>query len=306
MADTNTVVQTEEPVLSDLNKKYVYVLALKNEPRGRVFDGDGNPIKDQEYPGRRNLLLRSSIIWPGGKDPFSGKERQCGKHLIRYYDGCTTLFIDDQPKEKETIDILIASTRELHFIRGYLDIYGYETILKNYMDWCSWNAESPYRVAKVDAVFIMMDGEKQRRVEAEAMNMEDDATEYAKKASIKHMRIHSKFLDIADIDLKTSQPLSDESLRTEYRKAAKSNPAFFIRTYNDKTIHIKHWIEEALKSGQISTTIIPNKAVWAEKGVEICDISGLKSKEGILNKLIEFSQLKEGAEFKEHLEAFSK
>lgn len=305
MAETKKIVQVEELVLDDLNTKYVYVLALKNEPRGRVFDADGMPIKDQEYPGRRNLLLRSSIIWPGGKDPFSGKERQRGKHLIRYYDGCTTLFIDDQPKEKETIDILVASTRELHFIRGFLDIYGYEAILKMYMDWCSWNAESPYRVAKVDAVFMMMDGEKQRRLEAEAMNMEDDATEYAKKASVKHMRIHAKFLDIADIDLKTSQPLSDASLRTEYRKAAKSNPAFFIRTYNDKTIHIKHWIEEALKTGQISTTIIPNKAVWSERGVEICDISGLKSKEGILNKLIEFSQLKEGAEFKEHLEAFN-
>lgn len=296
------MVEDQEEILADLNLKYVYVLSQRSDPRGRVFDMDGNPLKSPEYMGRRNLLLRSSIVWPGGKDPFSGKERPRGRYLIRYYDGCSTLFVDEQPQLKETIDTFVASTRELHFVRGYLEIYGYETTLKNYLDWCSWNEESPYRVKKVDAVFKLLDSEAARVVEADNLNRMEEALEKAKNAKPKHMRIHAKFLEIPELDFITSAMLSDDAIRTEYRKVAMNKPELFLRTFNDKTLHIKYWIEQALQTGEISTSILPNQAVWAKQGLEICNISGLKSKEGILNKLIEFSQTAEGEEFKTHLE----
>ena len=89
-------------VLPDTNTRYAYVLAQKNERRGKVYDENGNPRMEREYKPYLNVLFKSAIIWPGGKDPFSGKERAAGKHGIQYYDGCTTLFIDDQPREKET------------------------------------------------------------------------------------------------------------------------------------------------------------------------------------------------------------
>lgn len=302
MPKNEVLFKEEENVLENLNAKYVYVLSLRNDVRGRVYDADGNPVKDPEYPSRRNLLLRSSIAWPGGQDPFSKKDRPAGKYFIRYYDSCTTLFVDDQPKEKETVDQLLAATRELHFIKGYLEVYGYEVMLRNYLDWCSWNEESRYRISRVDAVFKLLDTEKIRRAEAATFDKVEEAMDLAKKAKSKHMRIHAKFLDIADVDLQTMQPLSDESIRTEYRKMAMHNPDLFIRTYNDKSIHLKAWIELAIGKGDISTTTIPNKAVWPKSGEIIGDISGLQSKEGILNKLIEIAQSSEGAPFKEKLE----
>jgi hypothetical protein len=126
----------------------------------------------------------------------------------------------------------------------------------------------------------------------------------AKKATPKHMRIHARFLKISEIDDKTMRALSDDAIRVEYRKMAMHDPANFIKTFNDKSIHIKHWIEKALASGELSTSLIPNRVVWSKRGVEVCDISGLQTTDGILNKLIEFAQTDLGVEFKEHLEAF--
>lgn len=302
-------VKEEKPQLkvnteTDVTTRYTYVIATKNEPRGKVFDEAGNKRPDAEYPARRNVLLRSSIVWPSNTiDPFSGKPRQAGRHLIRYYDGCTSLFVDDQPKEKETIDQLIASTRELYLVNGYAHIFGYDRMLKLYMDWCSWNSDSPYRVAQIDPVFRLLDAEKEREMEAVGIDEMEKALENAKNADVKKMRVHAHFMDVPTIDFATSLPLSDKAVRTEYRKAAMSDPKRFNRTFNDKNMHLKYWIEKAIETGEISTTKIPNTAAWAKKGVTICDISGLQSYESILHKLIEFASSTEGEDFNSQLKA---
>lgn len=288
--------------LTDLNTKYVYVLAQENDHRGRIYDFEsGERLPDPKHKPRRNLLLKCHIIWDGSKDPFTGEERPAGKYLLRYYDGCATLFADSQPQDKATIDELIANTREVIFQHGYAEVYGYDTMMKKYFDMASWNGASPYRVPTAEMVYLPVDAEQSRVLESSNLDELEMAMDYAKKADVKRMRTHARFLGIAFEDSITSNPITDTALRTEYRKAAKENPKNFLSTYNDKTIQLKTWIEDAMQTGAISTTMISNKAVWSKKGVEICDISGLKSTEGILNKLIEFSQLPEGSDFLEAL-----
>lgn len=291
---------------SDINTKYVYVLAEKNDRRGRVYDEMGMPRGEAEYKPRRNLLLRSSIVWPGGKDPFSGNDRQAGRHLIRYYDGCTTLFVDDQPKDKETIDQLLANTREMVFLHGYLSVYGYETMLKQYMDWCSYNGDSPYKIPTTETVFILLDSEKSSKMEAAQLDLAEQAMGLAKNATEKKMMVHARYLGIPFEDMKSGNPLSPAAIRTAYRKVAMDNPSGFIKSYNDKSIQTATYIQTAMETGAISTTLIPNKAVWSQGGSEICDISGIKSQEGIINKLIEFSQTEEGGSFDDQLRTLYK
>ncbi len=299
---TKETVQVE--AVSDINNKSVYVLAEKNERRGRVYDEMGMPRGEAEYKPRRNLLLRSSIVWPRNtKDPFSGKDRSAGRHLIRYYDGCTTLFVDDQPKDKETIDQLVANTREMVFLHGYLSVYGYETLLKNYMDWCSYNGDSPYKIPTTETIFILLDSEKASKVEEAQLELVEQAMELAKKATEKKMLVHARYLGIPFEDMKSGNHLSPTAIRTAYRKVAMDNPSGFIKSYNDKSIQTSTYIQTAMETGAISTTLIPNKAVWSQGGSEICDISGIKSQEGILNKLIEFSQTEEGGGFDDQLRA---
>lgn len=305
MATKEQIQQEQQKVLEELNKRYVYVLAAKCEPRGMVYDAKTNqPIPDREYPRTRNLLFASSIIWEGGEDPFSGKERKAGAYPTRYYDGCTTLFVDDQPKDRETIEQLMVRTRDRLFVDGYLETYGYETMLRAYLDdYCSWNEENPRRITTREIILKRLDAEKEREYEDERINLVEEALTKAKNAKTKRMMIHARFLGIPMMDFRTSQPLSEKSIRTEYRKAAIQNPREFLRTYNDDSLHLQAWIEKAIETGEISTSVIPNRASWAKKGVEITDISGLKSREAQLNKLIEFAKSAEGKEFAEQLAA---
>lgn len=286
-----------EEILPDINTRYGYVLAQKNTPIGKVFDENGNKRGEPIYKPYMNLIFRSSIIWPGGKDPFSKIERPRGKYILRYYDGCTTLFADDQPKDKATLDIFINSTRGLVFSNGHLFVFGYDVMLKIYMDWCSYNEDSPYRVPSVTIKFKNINTEKQMAKEAQILELEDKARDLAKNAEVNKMKIHAKYLGIAFEDETTMQELSIGAIRTSYRQFAKNSPKYFIDSYNDKTIEVSTWIKDALYTGKISTTIISNSAVWAKGNSVICDISGLKAQHLIVEKLVEFSQMDIGADF---------
>lgn len=283
-----------ENILPDINTRYAYVLYKKNDTRGMVYDENGKPRGEQEYKPSINVILSSPIIWDGRVDPFSGRPRSRGTHQIRYYDGCTTLFVDDQPKEKATIDQLLSSTREVNIVFGYVFIYGYDTMLKLYMDWTSYNEDSPFRVPTKPVKFKNVDSEKTRELEAELLEMEDLARDYAKKAPLKKMKIHAKYLGVALEDAITGYPLSETALRTEYRKSAKANPKRFVESYNNRTVEVTNWIMDAISNGAISTT--NNLAAW-KSGGGICDLGGLKSPDLIINRLVELTLTEEGADF---------
>lgn len=290
-------------VMPDINTKYAYVLAQENEPRGRVYDETGRPRSEVKYKPYLNAIMRSSINWNGAADPFSGKPRSAGRHLIRYYDGCSTLFMDDQPKDKETIDQLVQATREVIFAHGYYFVYGYDVMLKTYLDWASYNEASPYRIPTVPVKWKMVDTEKESESEAAILELEDKARELAKSASIKKMRIHGRFLGIQPDDEITGQPLSEKAYRTEYRKFAKNSPSHFVKSYNDKSIEVSTWITDAIDTGKISTSRLPNHAIWSDGEAVIMELGGLKSIDLIINKLAEFTLLEEGADFSEQLKA---
>jgi hypothetical protein len=84
------------------------------------------------------------------------------------------------------------------------------------------------------------------------------------------------------------------------------NPTVFINSYNDKSIQTATYIQIALETGAINTNIVPNKAIWTNSKMEICDLSGIKSQDGIVNRLIEFSQTAEGGAFDDQLRALYK
>lgn len=279
----------------DPSKKYVFQLASENMHTEKpVIDAKTQrPLPHKRFKPFQNLIMTSQIVWNNGRIG------------IRYYDGCESIFVSQQPKEKDVLDQLIQSTRRRNFLDGKLVVEGYEKMLLLYLSICSWNSESLFKTTTSSAIFVPQNSDKLATAESDKLDMIEEAMSYAREASPTKMRIHSAFLGIPSIDYDSGNELTEKEIRTEYRKAASRNPKLFIESYGNKTLEIKYYIEKALISGVINNKFNPNKATWGNKNTVICDISGLKSNDAIAQRLFEFSQTEEGEEFVVQLKALN-
>lgn len=278
----------------DPQKKYMFELAVQNMEREMpVIEVEGQKsriIKTDKYKPYQNIVLTSQVIWKGQR------------RICRYYDGCTSIFADEQPKDKEEIDQYIKITQPRAFLKGKFGVYGDEKMLLLYLMICSWNEESPFRTRSANVIFKASDTVKIASAESAKLDETERALQLAKDASRIKMIIHSAFLGIETEDFDSGNPLTDKEIRTKYRRRALEDSAYFIESYGNKAIEVKYYINQALLKGLITNKFNPNKATW-QNGKEICDISGLKSNDAIGEKIFEFSQLEDGQEFTIQLKA---
>lgn len=282
----------------DPEKKYMFESAVKNPERELpVFDTlSKRVVAHKPFRPYQNIVLTSQIVWNGQR------------RMLRYYDGCSSIFQDKQPRDKETIDQLIANTSrdKYKLLEGKFGCYGDERQLLLYLNICSWNGESPFKTKSSSTVFVPSNADKRATAESAHLDEMEEALKYAREATSLKMRIHAAYLGISDVDFDSGNELSDKELRTEYRKEAARDSKRFIETYGNKSIEVKYYIDKALEKGTITNKFNPNKATWSGKNnTVICDISGLKSNEAIAQALFEFSQTEEGEEFLIQLKAVS-
>lgn len=277
----------------DPKRKYVFVLVDENPIREHpVYDMIAKrPAPHQKFKPYQNLVLSSQVVWKGQR------------RNIRYYDGCTSIFVDEQPQDKAMIDQLIKQTKRRHFGEGKFSCYGEERMLLLFMYIASWNVDSPFRTKTASNIYRPLDSKKKATEEADKLDQTEKALELAKKASVTKMKIHAQFLGISLTDWDTDVDLDEDELRAEYRAEALRNPYRFISSYGDKTIEVKFYINKALEQQLIHNKINPNQAVWGKGNTVICDISGLKTQDAIAQRLLEFSETKEGKEFGIQLKA---
>ena len=277
--------------------KYMFELAEQNAEREKpVIDARNNRVEPhQKFKPLQNIVLSSQIVWNGQRVN------------IRYYDGCDSIFVSQQPKEKEIIEQLINQTQKdkYKFLMGKFGVYGDERQLLLYMNLCSWNAESPFRTRTANAIFIPVDTGKKAMAESEKLDQIEEALKLAREAKKGKMLIHADYLGIPVMDYDSGNELTEKEIRTEYRKAASRDAAGFIESYGNKGLETKYYINKALQKGTIHNTFNPNQASWQTSNRMICDISGLKSHEAIAQKIFEFSQTEDGEEFLIQLKAIS-
>lgn len=278
----------------DPQKKYMFELAVQNAERELpVIEVEGQKsraIPTEKYKPYQNIVLTSQIIWKGQR------------RILRYYDGCSSIFADEQPKDKEEIDQFIKVTQPRAFLKGKFGAYGDEKMLLLYLMMCSWNEESPFRTRSANVIFKASDTVKVASAEAKKLDETERALQLAKDASRTKMIIHSAFLGIETEDFDSGNELTEAEIRTKYRRRALQDAVYFIESYGNKSIETKYYINQALIKGLITNKFNPNKATW-QNGKEICDISGLKSNDAIGEKVFEFSQLEDGQEFQIQLKA---
>lgn len=275
-------------------KKYMFELATPNPEREMpVVEVEGQKsrfIPTEKFRPYQNIVLTSQIIWKGQR------------RICRYYDGCTSIFADEQPKDKEEIDQFIKVTQARAFLKGKFGAYGDEKMLLFYLNICSWNANSPFRTRSANAIFIAADTLKIATTESAKLDETERALQLAKDASRTKMLIHSAYLGIETEDYDSGNELTDTEIRTKYRRRALQDSAHFIESYGNKSIEVKYYIKQALLKGLLTNKFNSNKLTW-QNGKEVCDISGLKSNDAIEEKAFEFSQLEDGQEFTIQLRA---
>jgi len=279
----------------DPSIKYMFELATENPERElpiMIVEGQkSRPAPHERFNPFRNLVFTSQIIWNNQR------------RGIRYYDGCDTIFVDKQPKDKDLIEMYNRQTKRRNFLKGSFGCYGDEKMLLLYLNICSWNAESEFRTRTANAVFVPVNTDKKLSSTISKLDLIEEAMRLAKEATNTKMRIHAAYIGIPDIDYDSGNPMSDKEIRVIYREWASKNPEQFIKDYGNKSIEVKYYIEKALASKTITNKFNPNKATWGSSNTEICDISGLKSNAAISERLFEFSQSEEGEEFLIQLKA---
>ena len=277
----------------DVDKKYVYELAEKNMEREiPVFESLSlKPIMTTPFKSYQNVVFSSQIVWNGSRIN------------IRYYDGCETIFVPQQPKDKDTIDDLIKRTVVRSFQHGKMIVEGYDKMLLLYLSICGWNVDSPFRTRSASNIFRPVDKVKISLAEEDKLDRIIEAQELAKKASEEKMRIHGSYLGIYMLDEDSGNELTPHEIRIKYRKKASEDAANFIATYGNKSIEVKYYINKALLEGKIHNKHNPNKVTWGSGNTEICDISGIRSHDAIAERVYEFSQTEAGEEFCNQLKA---
>lgn len=306
-ADTDVLELSDERkrIISGFNRKSVYMLVEENTSDGvKIYDARTSlPIRGPRFRDYTNLILKSTIIWDGSDHIVDEKTHKtisghpAGMRQILYYDGCTTIFRDEQPQEKAVIDQYIQRTQPRFFQHGFITVYGHETLLKKFLDMDSRNANSPYRINTISAQYHVSDAEAVAKTKKKQQDLEDRAVDLAKEATSKHMRMHCLILQIGDQDFMTGVELSDEAIRVEYRSAAKADPVQFIKTYEDKGLEIKYMIRKCLDNGTLSTVKIPGKLCWTKSGQVVLDVSGHQDPQKIIDKAAEYSQTFDGQDF---------
>lgn len=278
----------------DSRKKYMFELAVSNPERELpIIETEGQKsraIPTPKFKPYQNIVLTSQIIWKGQR------------RILRYYDGCSSIFADEQPKDKKELDEYIKTTTPRAFLEGKFGAFGDEKMLLLYLNICSWNANSPFRTRSANAIFVASNSLKVVSEQTRKLEQTEEALKLAKEATINKMLIHAAFLNIPTIDFDSGNDLTPEEIRVQYRHRALGDAAYFIESFGNKAIEIKYYINQALLKGLITNKHNPNKSTW-QNGSVICDISGLKSNEAIGEKIFEFSQLSEGAEFVIQLKA---
>lgn len=293
---SNPVGRLEKEALAqefEPNKNYVFELVGHNLERpipiyNLKTKRNEPPNKFKPY---QSLLLTSQIVWDKGRVN------------LRYYDGCESIFVSEQPKEKDVIDQLMQQTRRRPFLKGRVTVKGYDRMLLLYLNICSWNGESPFRTETANSIFISLNADKKATALTSNMDMIEKALGYAKEASEDKMLIHCNFLGIPTTDWESGNAYTPKEIRAEYRKYALNNASDFIKSYGDTTLELKYYIDKALKEGVINHKLNPNKAAWGNSNTPICDVSGLTSNEAIGERLFQYSKEEGGDEFVIQLKA---
>jgi hypothetical protein len=131
------------------------------------------------------------------------------------------------------------------------------------------------------------------------LDIQDDAIIAAKTATnIEDIKAHLAYMNVPIVD-GFNQLLSDEGIKNAYRKAARTNPALFMKSLENPAVKLTSVIKAKIANGDIDLTKVKGQAFWGETGALITALDLTKDP---VENLVEFAASANGKDFNKKLQ----
>lgn len=157
---------------------------------------------------------------------------------IRYLHGERSIFVYEQEKNGRDIpeNVLHNQKNDIEIINGRIAIKPSEKTKMQFLDYVSWNVNSPYKSGRVQPIIARLSEEETAKVELEKMRKQKDASDKAFEADEYFVAAHCEILSIPLIDFASSGGRTFDAVRKDYIKRASEDPDKFLSTFKDVKI----------------------------------------------------------------------
>jgi len=208
----------------DYHEKLFLFHLAQRKPQAVFTKHDGTPV---HYPKRRFVNLIDTIY-----DKKSGMRRN-----IKYVEGCTSIFVDEQDKETDGKKGLYRTL----FKHGKYIVMGNNPKLIEFMMITNFNANNPDRDTSVIPLFSFVDQKKKFKAIMKKEESEQDAVQWCNKAPFKEVLRYARVLMAKDVET-----MDSDEIRYNMKRFAKARPERFMSDRKVPRIIRKSHILEAI------------------------------------------------------------
>lgn len=233
------------------------------------------------------------------KNPKTGKVER-----VRLLSGIDSIWMRDQ--KDVTKEYAQQNWVELRFFRNQkmLRISDDNPQALEFLRVTNSNIGNPIRTKGSRHEFFEYDAGIADREAYEIESLQFEMESIARTAKLADMKKHAAFLGIS-LTNELGEPKSEDGIRKDYARRAKSDPFYFKQTLKDKSVEVSWMVRKAIAEGFIDVGREAGKAFWAKGGGMIGVYPKTTNAQDYLTDLA-LTNTPEGTEFKEQLKNITK
>lgn len=266
---------------------------------GIIFYNYDKPVADKEWYIFKLVDNSKSggVYIPNIDDVYNPATKEVER--IRLLSGVNTIW---QKEQKDiTENYVKQNMRSIEFPRGVKirRVAAHDKTMLQFMRLSNANVGNPKRVKTSRFEFYEYDAAAAEKEQFEREELEFQMETLARNAKLEPMKKHAAFLGIRLIN-ELGEPKSQEGIRREYARYAKTNPAYFKKTMNTQEVELNWLVKKAILDSMIDIGREDGKIYWAKGGELICAYPQGVNPEKHLTDLA-LTNTEEGNRFKEYL-----
>lgn len=243
------------------------------------------------FPPRFVIPNTDTIIYNYGTDD----EPEFAPRQIRFIDGFSTIFVDEQEANGPVDDKIVSNQRNvITFENGHLMIQSWNKPLYDFLMLSNRCEQNKNKARQVKNIYRLLDFGNTDADVVEIGKKKDLAYDMARNASIEDMIPHAKFLGIPFVHPATGEERDYDAIREDYKSKALANPENFLLFANNPRIKALYVVEQALNRGLITTELVKGQLHWAGSKQLIGVIETDKKPQ---EAIVDFSLTEEGSSF---------